>query len=129
MYENGLISEEEYNDLKANLFRVFGVKPSNKSKNKIGLLWFFNIFNFTGILTNIIVALAIEGRLRYMYEGILYGFIAGFCFIAVSVPFIISISSKLKEYKDKDKSVKNAIIGGRVSIVVTTLLMILSIFL
>ena len=53
MYDNGLITEEEYNSLKANLFRAIGVKPNDKPKNKVGLLWFFNIFNFTGIFTSV----------------------------------------------------------------------------
>ena len=64
-----------------------------------------------------------------MYEGILFGFIAGFIFIAVSVPFIISLSARMKSESEKDKSVKNAILGGRISMAVTLFLMILSIVL
>ena len=132
MFDNGLISEDEYKDLKANLFRKLGISRSaegNESTSSVVGLWICNVCNFLGIFINMMISLGVWGDLHSMYEYIMYGYIAGFAFVAVSTPLIIGLSIMLEKKADKNDAIKTAIIGGRASIALTTFLMILSAFL
>ena len=129
LYDSGAINSTEYEKLKADLLNKHkGISTTNPRMSVI-ILWICNICNLLGITVNIIESLSKWGDLYSMYKYIMYGYIVGFIVIACFTPAIIVLSLKLsKEHKD-DKSVKAASIGGMASIALTSLLMVLSVFL
>ena len=129
LFDNGLIDEREYKNLKDALFRNTGIQKNNNFSVSVLFLWICSIFNFLGIFINMMICLGVWGDLHHMYSYILYGYIAGFSFIAICTPVIIGLSIALKKKAKSDNRVKNAITAGVVSIALTTFLMILSIFL
>lgn len=126
MLDDGLITEEEYNGLKASLFRKMNISSEGNSSFSVISLWICNVCNFLGIFINMMISLGVWGNLRSMYKYIMYGYIAGFAFIAVCTPLIIGLSISLREKAKTNPHTKNAIIGGIASIALTTFLMILS---
>ena len=126
MLDDGLITEEEYNGLKASLFRRMNISSEGNSSISVISLWICNICNFLGIFVNMMISLGVWGNLRSMYKYIMYGYIAGFAFIAVCTPLIIGLSISLKEKAKTDAPTRGAIIGGVVSIALTIFMMILS---
>lgn len=128
MFNEGLISEKEFESLKQGLLKKEGMVETVKTKRiVIGLHWFFNVLNVASILTNIIIALCINGCLDYMYYYIMYGYIVGFILIGISTVAIILIW--LTCNLGKTAKARAAVWGGIISIIVTFSLMIMSIFL
>ncbi len=131
LYDSGAITEEEYERLKNDLFNKHNhttTAVASTPKLSIIILWFCNICNLLGIVVNMIESLTVWGDLYSMYEYILYGYIAGFIVIACFTPAIIVLSLKLEKHSKGNRSTKAAIIGGIVSIALTSFLMVLSVF-
>ncbi len=130
LYDSGAINENEYESLKNELFNKHNHASVSVSTPKLSIiiLWFCNICNLLGIVINMIESLTMWGDLYSMYEYIMYGYIAGFIVIACFTPAIIILSLRLEKHTKNNRSAKGAIIGGIVSIALTTFLMILSVF-
>ena len=108
-------------------------KPKQIPLSKKMLLthWIAGGINLLGIITNIIVALAIDGQLNYMYTCIGCGFFAGFIFMLVGTPILIYTLRKIVKFNN-DRGQYNAHKGtikyGYVLLILPWLLAIMSIF-
>ncbi len=97
----GAITQSEYEEKKKELLSLCG-KTSAK-KNKYGIwLWASLGFTIFSYIINVIISLDVGGNLFWMFDYILYGYIAGFICMGVGIAFYIAsfvVSKRDKEAK------------------------------
>ena len=80
----GAITKEEFEQKKKELLGIQGRIPPSKKTLLIGL-WASLGFTAFSYLVNVIISLNVGGNLFWMFDYILYGYIAGFLLMAIGI--------------------------------------------
>ena len=102
LYDLGAITKEEFEQKKNELLGIQKRLPPQKRTLVIGL-WASLGFTAFSYLVNVIISLNVGGNLFWMFDYIMYGYIAGFLLMAIGIAGYIAFFRLIRKDKETVK--------------------------